>query len=126
MVVETNRGHNLGRLITSGPAEANTGIPGNIGGFTKKGYCAPWPMAPSPPAKRSATLLSKAKLSAWSAPDPVKALIDGVLRGLIKPGSHVATGLKIGDIDPRGDAAYCDTISEKARALGGSVLEAIL
>ena len=52
--------------------------------------------------------------------------IDGVLRGLIRPGSEVRKGLKIGDVDPRGIAGYCDTISEKARSLGGAVLEAIL
>ena len=57
---------------------------------------------------------------------PVKARIDGVLRGLIRDGSAIPRGLKVGDIDPRGDVGYCDTISEKARAIGGAVLLAIL
>jgi len=57
---------------------------------------------------------------------PVKAIIGGVLRGMIRPGINVRTGLKIGDIDPRGNKAYCDTISDKARAIAGGVLEGIL
>jgi xanthine dehydrogenase accessory factor len=56
----------------------------------------------------------------------VRSPIDGVLRGLIRPDSQVIQGLKIGDIDPRGEVSYCFTISDKARAIGGSVLEAIL
>ena len=57
---------------------------------------------------------------------PVKALIDGVLRGMIRPGITVTKGLKIGDIDPRGIKKYCHTISEKALAIGGGVLEGIM
>ena len=56
----------------------------------------------------------------------VPARIDGVIRGLIRPGSQVSQGLKLGDIDPRGEVSYCYTISDKARAIGGSVLEAVL
>jgi xanthine dehydrogenase accessory factor len=56
----------------------------------------------------------------------VRASIDGVLRGLIRPGSQVSRGLKIGDIDPRGGAVRFDTVSDKARTLGGAVLECIL
>ena len=58
--------------------------------------------------------------------EPVFTIIDGVIRGLIRPGTRVTRGLKIGDVDPRGTLKNCDTISEKARAIGGSVLEAIL
>ncbi len=58
--------------------------------------------------------------------EPVKAKLNGILRGLIRPGTSVAPNLKIGDIDPRGEASYCVTISEKARAIGGTALEAIL
>ena len=57
---------------------------------------------------------------------PMKTRISGVLRGLIRPGIEVKAGLKVGDVDPRGDVSYVGTISEKARAVGGSVLEAIM
>jgi len=57
---------------------------------------------------------------------PVKATLDGVLRGLIRPGTQVFKNMKLGDVDPRGDRTHCFTISEKARAIGGGVLEAIL
>jgi xanthine dehydrogenase accessory factor len=56
----------------------------------------------------------------------VKVELRGVLRGLIRPHTPVTRGLKIGDVDPRGDTGYCSTISEKARAIGGTVIEAIL
>lgn len=56
----------------------------------------------------------------------VVSKIDGVIRGLIREGKIVHEGLKIGDIDPRGCVEYCSTVSEKSRAIGGSVLEAIL
>jgi xanthine dehydrogenase accessory factor len=56
---------------------------------------------------------------------PVEARIDGVLRGLIRP-IAVPDNEKVGDVDPRGDESYCCTISEKARAIGGGVLEAIM
>ena len=57
---------------------------------------------------------------------PITAEISGVIRGLIKPGTRVKKGLKIGDIDPRGDVSYCNTISDKSRAVAGGVLEAIM
>ena len=57
---------------------------------------------------------------------PVKAKIDGMIRGLVHDGVQVALNRKIGDVDPRGEAAYCRTVSDKARVLGGAVLEAIL
>lgn len=125
-VVETNRGHDLGRLIISGSAEADTGVPGSIGGYTKervlRAVCSGVFMSErliGEPAR-------KGELVGEIGSSPVYAPIDGILRGLIRPGSQVTAGLKIGDIDPRGEPGYCDTISEKARALGGAVLEAIL
>lgn len=127
VVVETNRGHNLGRLISTGAAEPDTGIPGNIGGFTKERVLRAPSNGPFSTEKRIGDQVFKGEVIGQVGTDPVTASIDGILRGLIRPGSNVTTGLKIGDIDPRGDAtAYCQTVSEKARALGGSVLEAIL
>lgn len=126
MVVETNRGHNLGRIITSGCAEPNTGIPGSIGGQSVKrvlrapttglfrAHCSIGDLV-----KNGDPIGSVAKLE-------IRAEIDGILRGLIRSGTKVVAGLKLGDIDPRGEREFCYTISDKARAIAGSVLEAVL
>ncbi|WP_243372703.1 selenium-dependent molybdenum cofactor biosynthesis protein YqeB [Geotalea sp. SG265] len=126
VVVETNRGHNLGRLITAGQAEPNTGIPGNIGGFTSERVLRAPASGLFTTGKTIGDPIVKGECIGQVGTEAVVAAIDGILRGLIRPGSQVTTGLKIGDIDPRGEAAYCHSVSEKARALGGSVLEAIL
>jgi xanthine dehydrogenase accessory factor len=125
-VVETNRGHNLGRLLNSGSAEPNTGVPGSIQGITSDRVLrapaeGPWQnnMGIGDHVRRDDTVGSVNG-------ETVKAQIDGVIRGLIRPGIIVTKNLKIGDIDPRGEKAYCFTISEKARAIGGSALEGIL
>lgn len=125
-VVETNRGHNLARLLTSGSAEPNTGIPGPIEGITtdrvlKATADGLWEnrMEIADPAK-------KGDLVGSVSGNAVTALIDGVVRGMIRPGIAVTKGLKIGDIDPRGNRDFCYTISEKARAISGAVLEGIL
>jgi len=125
-VIETNRGHNLGRLISEGMAEANTGIPGNIGGYTAKRVLRAPADGVFSSEKQIGDLVRKGEVIGRIGTDEITAKIDGILRGLIRPASIVARGLKIGDVDPRGKADYCDTISEKARALGGAVLEALL
>jgi len=125
-VVETNRGHDLSRLIFEGPASPNTGTPGTIGGQTARRVLR----SPSDGILQSdleiGTMVEEGQVVAHVAGTPVKAGLDGVLRGLIRPGTPVTRDLKIGDVDPRGEPSYCHTISEKARALGGTVLEAIL
>ncbi|MEI6704083.1 MAG: selenium-dependent molybdenum cofactor biosynthesis protein YqeB [Deltaproteobacteria bacterium] len=126
IVVETNRGHNLGRLITSGSAEANTGIPGNIGGHTKERVLRAPADGVFVTGREIGDDVRKGHVIGQVGSELVTARIDGILRGLIRPGSSVTKGLKIGDIDPRGEVGYCNTLSEKARALGGAVLEAIL
>ncbi len=126
VVIETNRGHDLGRLILTGAAEANTGDPGNIGGYTKERVIRSPADGVFTVEKQIGDSVTKGDLIGRVGNTTVIAPLDGMLRGLIRPDSTVATGLKIGDIDPRGDASYCDTISEKARAIGGAVLEAIL
>jgi xanthine dehydrogenase accessory factor len=124
-VVESNRGHNLGRVYTEGAAQDNTGIPGVIGGYSVERLLR----APEEGITRAYrqigeivragdTVLSVGK-------SPVAARIDGVVRGLVHSGVTVGKGSKVGDIDPRGNAEYCHTVSEKARALGGAVLEAV-
>ena len=126
MVVETNRGHHLGRIITDGRAQPNTGIPGSITGYAQERVLR----APCEGEFKAACSIGdpvkKGESIGTVAADPVQARIDGVLRGLIRSATHVPKGLKIGDIDPRGDARFCYTISDKARAISGSVLEAIL
>ena len=126
MVVETQRGHHLGRVITDGSAESNTGIPGAISGYTKERVLR----APCDGEFKAICSIGdsvkKGAQIGTVAVEVVTARIDGVLRGLIRSDSQVHKGLKIGDIDPRGDARFCYTISDKARAISGSVLEAIL
>lgn len=126
LVIETNRGHNLGRIITDGPAEPNTGIPGNINGQSSQRVLR----APADGEFNAAVDLGamvKAGDTIATVQDlPVKSQLDGVVRGLIRPGSRVTKGLKVGDVDPRGDSSYLYTISDKGRSVAGAVLEAIL
>jgi xanthine dehydrogenase accessory factor len=126
VVVETNRGHDLGRLITAGTAEADTGIPGNIAGYRAERVVRSPAAGVFTNCKEIGDPVRKGDVLGMVGTADVTAPIDGILRGFIRPGSTVTTGLKIGDIDPRGEAGYCDTLSEKARALGGAVLEAML
>jgi len=126
VVIETNRGHNLGRLIFEGEAEPNTGVPGVIAGFgAERVFRAPQDGI-FKVAKDIGDMIAAGEMVAQVEGEPVKANISGVIRGLLRDGTKVTKGLKAGDIDPRGERSYCATISEKARALGGSVLEAIL
>lgn len=124
-VVETKRGHHLGRLYTSGYAQANTGVPGDISGVSVERVLR----APADGVFDAELVLGDlvegGQVVGTVAGEPVPARIAGILRGLIRPGTPVSRGLKIGDIDPRGEKTYVHTISEKARAIGGSVLEGI-
>jgi xanthine dehydrogenase accessory factor len=125
-IVETNRGHNLGRLLTSGSAEPNTGVPGPVLGITSDRVLrspadGTWRASKDigDPADPGDVIGSVSGLA-------VRAAVGGVVRGLVRPGIRVTKGLKIGDIDPRGDPEYCATISEKALAVAGGVIEGIL
>ncbi len=126
LVIETNRGHDLGRVIKTGEAETNTGVPGDIAGFTVARVLR----APCEGQFISERFIGESvkagDVIGMVGTETVTAKIDGVLRGLIRPDSKVRQGLKIGDIDPRGIVSYCNTVSDKARTLGGAVLEAIL
>ncbi len=126
IVIETNRGHDLGRLIRSGKAEANTGIPGNIGGYTKERVLRSPDVGLFVTERQIGDQVQQGNVIGQVGDTPVLASIDGILRGLIRPDSNVSQGLKIGDIDPRGNKRYCNTISEKARSISGAVLEAVL
>lgn len=126
VVIETQRGHYLGSLIFEGFAEPNSGIPGIINGFGKERVIK----SPADGVIRHISeigdIVKKGDIIAFIEDVPVKASIDGVLRGLIMEGLEVYEGLKIADVDPRGIKEYCNSISEKARAVGGGVLESIL
>lgn len=125
-VIESMRGHFLGRVIYSGQALPNTGCPGEIGGYTKERILRA-PCAGVFQAKRQiCEPVTAGETVAWVNQVPVVAAVSGVLRGLLKDGLTVERGMKIGDIDPRCEPEHCFTISDKARAIGGGVLEALL
>lgn len=125
-VVETNRGHRLGRLIMQGSAEPNTGIPGSVLGHAADRVLR----APADGIWQNrldiADTVREGDLVGTVEGIPVKASIAGIIRGLIHPGLTVSKGLKIGDVDPRFEQENCLTISEKALAISGGVLEGIL
>ena len=130
-VVETKRGHHLGRVLWGGSAADNTGIPGIIGGFGKERviHCPAKGILRN--VKHITDMVSQGDIIALveteNGPVPVKATLDGILRGLIRDGYPVNVGFKMADIDPRADEYHnCFTISDKARCIAGGVLEAIL
>lgn len=132
IVVESNRGHNLGRLIYSGIAEPNTGVPGLIAGYSSERVVYS-PESGIFHAKRSigdqvkaGEILGEIIAKDSNHPKPVISSIDGVLRGLIREETFIPKGVKAGDVDPRAHQEYCWTISEKARTIGGAVLLAIM
>jgi xanthine dehydrogenase accessory factor len=127
VVVETCRGHDLGRLIFEGQALPNTHAPGDICGFTTervlRAPCAGMQNA----QKQIGDLVQKGDVVALVGDQPVIAQIDGVVRGMLRTGTSVPkAGFKVGDVDPRGDVAYALRISDKARAIGLAVLEAVV
>ena len=126
LVIETNRGHDLGRIIASGSAEPNTGIPGDIAGHTDDRVLR----APASGIFESQRAIGDSvyrnDVIGQVAGHPVTARLDGMLRGLIRPGTAVTAGLKLGDIDPRGKREHCRTISDKARAIAGAALEGVM
>lgn len=126
-VVETMRGHRLGRIIREGCAAPNTGVPGDIAGYGKERVIH----APAAGALRARAqigdLVQAGQVLATIDGAEVTAALDGVLRGLIRDGYPVEKGLKIADIDPRKDQREnCGTISDKARCIAGSVLEILV
>jgi xanthine dehydrogenase accessory factor len=126
LVVETQRGHNLGRLYSQGEAEPDTGVPGTIGGFSGERVLRAPVAGIIKPLKAIGDGVEAREAVAEVDGIPVPARIPGVLRGLIRSGTPVTAGLKIGDVDPRGIPLYGQTISEKARSIAGAVLEGIL
>lgn len=138
LVVESMRGHNLARIFTTGSALPNTGIPGNIGGFTKERVLHAETDGYMKNIRQIGDIVEKgeeiARIYEKMTEDgtfsgsyvSVEASISGIIRGLIREGYHFQKGFKIADIDPReSELANCFTISDKARSIGGSVLEAV-
>ena len=126
IVIETNRGQNLGKMILNGTAEPDTGIPGETGGFTVERVLRTMKKGIFHSHKSIGDRVSKGSVVAVVDDFPVIAKISGMVRGLIRDGVEVRRGMKVGDIDPRGKRELCFTVSDKARAIGGGVLEAIL
>jgi len=127
-VIETSRGHTLGRVIWNGSALPDSGTPGTVAGFSAERVLrAPIDgcVTPADGVEIGATL-QQGDLIATMENHSIRALFPGVLRGLIHPSVPVEKSVKIGDLDPRGEVSNCFTISDKALALGGGVLEAIL
>ena len=125
-VIETMRGHDLGRVLLNGSAEPNTGVPGNICGFTTERVLRAPKDGVFTEIRHIGDVVKKGETVAAVDGEPVLASIDGVIRGLLPGGTPVFTGMKSGDIDPRPVKEHCYTVSDKARAIGGGVLEAIL
>jgi xanthine dehydrogenase accessory factor len=127
IVIETMRGHNLGRLIFEGSAMENTGVPGEIGGFSKERVIYSPFGGKIKNVRKIGDFVEGGEIIAYVEQAPVKTSISGVLRGIIRDGNTVVKGLKIADVDPRySEKENCYTISDKARSIGGGVLEAIL
>ena len=125
-VIETMRGHDLGRVITNGSAQPNTGIPGSISGFTTERVLRAPKSGVFTEIRHIGDLVEKGESVAEVDREPVPASIGGIIRGLLPSGTPVFAGMKSGDIDPRPVKEHCYTVSDKARAVGGGVLEAIL
>lgn len=126
VVIESNRGHDLGRLIWNGQAEPDTGIPGNIRGYTEERVLRTPAKGIFQAQKRIGDRVTEGEVVATVGSLPVKAQISGVLRGILRDGTRVKERMKAGDIDPRGKDIYCYSISDKARTIAGGVLKAIL
>ena len=125
-VVETKRGHNLGRVLWSGSAYPNTGVPGNIGGYTVERIIRATADGVFRAKVNIGDYVKAGDLLAYCDETPVYANIDGIVRGLLQDGVKVKKGMKSGDVDPRAEKEYCFSVSDKASAIGGGVLEAIL
>lgn len=125
-VIETNRGHWLGRVLWQGQAQPDTGTPGEVAGRRAERVLRA-PVAGRLEAHTAiGDRVTAGQLVASVDGQDLHAQIDGVLRGLLHPGLAVAAGVKVGDIDPRAEPSHCFTISDKSQAIGGGVLEAIL
>ena len=125
-VVETMRGHTLGRVIYKGCALENTNIPGLIGGFAGERVLRAPDDGIFRGSRKIGDFVNAGDIVGYVGEKPMKCTIGGILRGLLSDGVETYKGMKAGDVDPRGEKDYCFTVSDKALAIGGGVLEAIL
>ena len=125
-VVETMRGHSLGRVIREGSAIPNTGIPGLIGGFAGERVLRAPAAGLFHPLRDIGDAVTEGEVLATVEGKSMPATLTGILRGILPEGTEVFPGMKAGDIDPRCQRSHCFTASDKALAVGGGVLEAIL
>jgi xanthine dehydrogenase accessory factor len=125
-VVESNRGHHLGRVIWDGAAESDTGIPASVDGYTASRVLRVPQSGIFNALRAIGDVIAADETVATVNGELIKAGISGQIRGLLRNGIQVEQGIKAGDIDPRGERGYCDSISDKSRAIAGGVLEAIL
>ena len=125
-VIETKRGHTLGRVIREGSAIPNTGIPGNIGGETIRRLIKAPCDGVFHPVKEIGEIVIRGVIVGYVDGEPVFTETNGMIRGPLQDGVPVTTGFKCGDVDPRGVKADYTTVSDKALAIGGGVLEAIM
>ena len=125
-VIETMRGHTLGRVIYSGSALPNTNIPGLIGGFAGERVLRAPCDGIFTAVHRIGDTVEEGETIGFVEGQPMKCTISGVLRAVLDDGVPVKKGMKSGDVDPRCKPEYCTTISDKALAVGGGVVEAVL
>jgi len=125
-VVETKRGHYLGRVLLEGSATPDTGIPGDVMGYTVERVLRAPRAGVLRARKQIGDDIAEGEAAADVNGSPVVAQIGGVIRGLLADGLNVTEGMKVGDVDPRGIRDHCFTVSDKALAIGGGSLEAVL
>lgn len=124
--VETMRGHYLGRVLYEGSPIPNTNIPGLIGGYAGERVLRAPADGAFVPRRSIGDRVRAGEIAATVAGEPMLCTIDGILRGILPEGTQVSKGMKSGDIDPRCEPDHCLCASDKALAIGGGVLEAIL
>ena len=125
-VVETMRGHTLGRVYYRGSALPNTAVPGLIGGFAGERVLRAPADGTFRQLREIGALVEAGETVGTVEGKPMVCTISGVLRGILADGTPVTKGMKSGDVDPRGNVENCYTVSDKALAVGGGALEAVL
>ncbi len=125
-VIETKRGHYLGRVIEKGSAIPNTGVPGEIGGYSIERIIRAEAEGVFVPRKSIGDEVREGDVVAESGGKKIRARMPGLIRGMLQEGVIVTPGMKCGDIDARCEYEYCFEISDKALAVAGGVLEAVV